>query len=88
MTKVLKPVCLTIVLALVLALGVALMPMTNVGASPDGPFIITANNSDDTIHTVDTATNTVYGPFRSEDSASLFRTGLTRGFPDLLFDLQ
>jgi WD40 repeat protein len=54
---------LIVILALVLSLGLVLVPPAE--ASPDGPFVITVDYSDYSIYTVDTATNTVYGPFLS-----------------------
>ena len=54
-----------VVLALVLSLGMLALPMAKPAESSSDytSFVITANVNDRTVHTVDTATNTVYGPF-------------------------
>jgi DNA-binding beta-propeller fold protein YncE len=49
-------------LLLILALSAAVTPRDASAADPDG-FVIVTNTDDLTIHTVDTATNTVHGPF-------------------------
>jgi DNA-binding beta-propeller fold protein YncE len=60
-----KPIYLLVALALVLSLAVVAVPAVRPVKADPGPgaYVITANVDDKTIHTVDTATNTVYGPF-------------------------
>jgi DNA-binding beta-propeller fold protein YncE len=49
-------------LLLILALSAAVAPRDALADGPNG-FVIVTNNNSRTIHTIDTATNTVHGPF-------------------------